>query len=82
MNLKKTVQYLCFLTLLLSIAGCASNKLATCTIGPLHFHYGEQEQLSQVCYRETPQNVSAQKIVCYNEVRGNVCDEYSIRDAL
>ena len=78
MNLKKTVQYLSILTLLISIAGCASNNLGTCTIGALHFHYGEQEQLSQVCYRDTPQNVS----VCYNEVRGNVCDEYSIRDAM
>ena len=82
MNLKKTVQYLSILTLLISIAGCASNSLGTCTIGALHFHYGEQEQLSQVCYRDTPQNVSAQKIVCYNEVRGNVSDEYSIRDAM
>ncbi|MBT6727135.1 MAG: hypothetical protein HN867_09685 [Deltaproteobacteria bacterium] len=81
MNLKKTVPYLSILLLLLSIAGCASNNLGTCTIGPLHFHYGEQEQLSQVCYRDTPQNFSAQKIVCYNEVRGNVCDEYSTRDA-
>ena len=62
MNLKKTVQYLSALTLLVGIAGCASNNLATCTIGPLHFHYGEQEQLSQVCYRDTPQNVSAQKL--------------------
>ena len=81
MNLKKTVQYMSAMTLLVGIAGCASNNLSTCTIGPLHFHYGEQEQLSQVCYRDTPQNVSAQKIVCYNEVRGNVCDEYTIRDA-
>ena len=81
MNLKKTVQYLNALTLLVGIAGCASNILSTCTIGPLHFHYGEQEQLSQVCYRDTPQNVSAQKIVFYDEVRGNVCDEYTIRDA-
>jgi hypothetical protein len=69
------------LSFLLSIAGCASNNLPTCTIGSLHFHYGEQEKLSHVCYRDTPQNVSAQKIVCYNEVRGNVCDEYSIREA-
>ena len=81
MNLKKKVQYLSFLALLVSAAGCSSNNLSTCTIGPLHFHYGEQEKLSQVCYRDTPQNVSAQKIVCYDEVRGNVCDEYSIRDA-
>ena len=54
MNLKKTVQYLSVMTLLVGIAGCASNNLSTCTIGPLHFHYGEQEQLSQVCYRDTP----------------------------